>query len=380
MNNEGTLSERYEYILRFSQVMQSELDEDTKAKIEKFRSLLTVKNKKKNLIDDTETEVEEPGPLVKVYHEKMKAYEDAVLEYNARRIDAMAGEDPKAIHFWTLNAAILRNKVKAAMDDWISSGHKNDYEAIAGFIDHVMQRDMTLLKIHYKEALDRARMTGIASGSDFYYSSLVPGNWVKSSGWTRFTFSSADFSQYQDSSFNKTAGAGGFRGFFGGQGAQAREETNLKINSKQFKLSFSITQASIVRKWLQMPFVISKGWRFDESNPEAKGQMVSDGGATPRGLIPAYPTSIICIKDLELSMAESTAFQEYVKKSTAGGGFLSFGAFSLGGTHSRGNTTRNVGYTFTNQGMKVEGMQIVGFKCHVVPKCPDPLDSITKWV
>ena len=39
MNNEGTLSERYEYILRMSQIMQTELPEDTKQENRKIPRL-----------------------------------------------------------------------------------------------------------------------------------------------------------------------------------------------------------------------------------------------------------------------------------------------------------------------------------------------------
>lgn len=146
MNNEGTLSDRYEYILRMSQVMESELPEKTKEKIEKFRNLLTVKKTKTNLLDDTVTEVTAPSPLVELYNEKLKAYEDAALEYNARRIDALAADNSKAVHYWAINARILRNRVRSALMDWVNNGYKNDYEQIAAFIDQVMQRDMAMLK------------------------------------------------------------------------------------------------------------------------------------------------------------------------------------------------------------------------------------------
>ena len=75
MNNEGSLSDIYRYILRMSQVMKTELPEETRKKIEKFRALLTTTTKKKNLIDDSETEVTGPSPVTQAYHEKMAAYE-----------------------------------------------------------------------------------------------------------------------------------------------------------------------------------------------------------------------------------------------------------------------------------------------------------------
>ena len=202
MNNEGTLSERYEYILRMSQIMQTELPEETKKKIEKFRGLLSVTKTKKNLIDDTETQVTEPSPLVVVYNQKMGEYENAALEYNSHRIDALTADNVKAVHYWAINANILRNKVKAAMADWVSSGYKNEYDQMAAFIDQVMQRDMALLKQQYRDDLEKARLTGMASGSDFYYTSLVPGNFMKASGWTEFGFSSSDFNNSSNSSYS----------------------------------------------------------------------------------------------------------------------------------------------------------------------------------
>ena len=155
----------------------------------------------------------------------------------------------------------------------------------------------------------------------------------------------------------------------------------MQFDSAHFSLSFKITQVPIVRPYFKGQFLMSKSWRFDQSNPEAKGQIVSDGlGASATALIPAYPTSIICVKDLVLSMGERSGFQDYMKDRTSGGGFVTFGPFSLGGSHGEGSSQRDVGYHFTEKGMSVDGMQIVGFKCHIVPKSPDPLSSITKWV
>lgn len=378
MNNEGSLSDRYEYILRFSQVMQSELPAETVKKIEKFRGLLSVTTKKKNLIDDSETEVQEPSPLVKAYNDKLKAYEDAVLEYNSARINALAADDAKAVQYWALNAHVLRNRVKAAMDDWVANGYKNDYEQIAAFLDQVMQRDMTLLKQEYRDALDRAKLTGLASGSDFYYSALVPANWVNASGWTGFTFRSSDISRYEKSASNSWSAAGGFFGL-GGSGSGSHRDYDGKFDSTQFSLSFSITQVPIVRPWFKTPFLASKAWRFDPSNAEAKGQMVSDGGTPPKGLIPAYPTSIVCVKDLTLSFGESSEVNKFVQDQINAGGFVSFGPFALGGHYSKGSSNRSFEYKSESQGVRVPGMQIVGFKCHLVPKSPDPLPDIASW-
>jgi hypothetical protein len=396
MNNEGSLSDIYRYILRMSQVMQSELPAETKKKIEEFRHLLSVTKTKKNLIDGSETQVTEPSPLTQIYFEKMAAYESAALDYNTRRVDALTAADPRAVHYWALNANILRNKVRAAMSDWVNNGYKNDYEQISAFIDQVMLRDMTLLKQEYRDDLERARITGLASGSDFFYSSLIPGNFARSSGWTEFEFFSHDFSSHSSSNHStrrwQASGGASYLGIFGGRGgassSRSRSSYNSTFNSDHFHLKFQICQVPIVRPWFKQAFLLSKTWRFDQNNPEAKDEVVSDGGKIPKGLMPAYPTAAIMIRNLTLTLGHSEGFSdfmaEHTSSSASGGGYVHFGPFFGGGSYSRastsGSTERSYGNTWDKQAMNVPGMQVVGFKCHINPKSPAPLPSITKWV
>jgi len=399
MNNEGTLSDRYKYILRMSQVMQTELPADIKKKIERFRGLLNVTKTKEDLITGEKVEVTEPSPLVQLYEEKRAAYEAAALEYNARRIKALAASTPEDVHYWAMNANILRNRVKAAMSDWVTNGYKNDYEAIAAFIDQVMRRDMSLLKEQYRDDLAKAVITGSSSGSDFYFTSAIPGNFTRSAGWTEFGFSSGDYNRYRNSSYlskrsSSRAGGGFSLGFIsaagGGSASNSRREyeSEVKFDTSRFRLSFKVAQVLLNRPWLKDAFLNSKTWRFDQNNPEAKSEMVSDGGNPPEGLIPAYPTSMLVIKDLNLYLGESSGFSDYISKhessSASGGGVLSLGPFNLGGSHSRatslGETTSEHGYEYDGKTMKVPGMQIIGFKCHVLPKSPDPLPEIENWI
>ena len=396
LNNEGSLSDVYQHVLRMSQVMHTELPEETKKKIERFRDLLTVKVTKKNLIDDTETTVSEPSPLSKAYFEKMAAYEAAALEYNARRVDALTAATPGAVHYWAMNANILRRRVQAAMMDWVNNGYKNDFEAISAFIDQVMRRDMALLKQQYNDELQNARLTGLASGSDFLYTSLVPASFATASGWTKFTFSSGDFKRYANSSHSSSkwqakAGAS-WLGIFGGAGhashGQSRREFDGGFNLDSFGLSFEIAQAIVSRPWFKPSFLHSKAWRFDQNNPETRSEMLSDGGTPPKGLMPAYPTAVIFIRNLHLSMSHSEGFQKFMEQnsssSAGGGGYVNFGPLHLGGsfsrTSARGSTQSSRGHSWDNKGMHVPGMQVIGFKCHVLPKSPDPLPGIQDWI
>jgi hypothetical protein len=73
-------------------------------------------------------------------------------------------------------------------------------------------------------------------------------------------------------------------------------------------------------------------------------------------------------------------------QSTSAGGSFSFGPFFVGGGGSHrsgsGDTARDYGFKFENNTMSVDGMQLIGFKCHLMPQSPDPSSEIPKdaWI
>jgi hypothetical protein len=253
-----------------------------------------------------------------------------------------------------------------------------------------------LLKQQYRDDLEKARLTGMASGSDFYYTSLAPGNFMRASGWAEFGFRSSDFNSASSSGYgfsrSATRAGGGFIGIFGGGGggssAQGESHSHVQFDTQHFGMSFKIAQLPIVRPWFKTAFLASKLWRMDQNNPQAKSEVVSDGGQPAKGLIPAYPTSVICIKDLQLCFAKASGFREaqqsWQRTSASGSGVVCFGPFHLGGSHGRssgsGQRSSQAHYDSESQTMTVPGVQIVGFKCHVMPKAPDPIANISRWI
>ncbi|MGH6617668.1 hypothetical protein [Sphingomonas sp.] len=396
-NNDGTLSDVYDYTLRMSQVMKVELPPETVAQIERLNGLLKKTVTTKDIITEEETETTVPSDLVNAYFSKMAAYDSAALEYNARRIDALTATDARAVHDWAINANIYRNKVRAAMADWETAGHKFDYEKIAAFFEQIGRRDMALLKQQYVEDLEKARLTSPVSGSDFFFTSLVPGSFATSNGWTRFGFSAGDFSSHSDSSFkwSRSSGGGGFSFFgIGGGGSHSESsghsEYHGTVDSSHVNMSFEIAQIPIARPWFRPAFLTSHFWRFDQNNVVVKGDRLSDGATPPNGKLPAYATSAIFVRKLSLSFGESHEFTDFVNnaksQSTSAGGFCSFGPFFAGGSGSHrsgsGDTQRDYGFKFENNTMFVDGMQLIGFKCHVLPTSPDPSSEIpaNAWI
>ncbi len=384
-NDEGGLSDVYDETLRFSQVASTELSKEDKARLEKFRNLLQVERDKVDIITDEVTKVLEPSPLVKAYNDKMQAWIEAALEYNAARIDALTASTPRSVHNWAINANVLRSKVRFAMNDWIANGFKTEFEAISAKIDQITGRDLSLLKAQYKEALQNAKLTGLASGSDFYYSSLAPGNFARSKGWTRFTFTNKDNSYYSKQTSSKWNASSGLNlGFvrFGASAGSSKSTFDSTANFSSFEMAFEICQVPIIRPWFKPNFLTSKTWRFAQGNEGFKNKFITDGKRPPSAdsMMPAYPTSMIFIRNLRMSFANASSVAQDIETKLSAGGSVGWGPFHIGGGYSSGNQERKRDFHSDSQGIYVDGMQCIGFKCHLFPKSPNPDPAITKWI
>lgn len=384
-NDEGTLSDVYEEILRFSQVVNTELTDELKAKIERFRQLLQVEREQEDLITGEKTKMLVDSPLVKAYEDKHAAWMDAALEYNNARIAALTASTPDAVHYFAINGNILRSKVTFAMNDWINNGYKNEFEGIAARIDQITSRDLTLLKAQYKDALDKAALTGLASGSTFYYTSLAPANFAKSKGWTRFTFSNTDFANYSKSENVKWGASARVNlGLFSFGGGGGKEKSTFEANTdfSQFNMSFEICQVPIIRPWFKSNFITSKTWRFAQGDEGFKNKIVSDGKRppSPDSMLPAIPTSMIFVRNLKMFISNSNSVANMLDVKVGAGGSIGWGPFSIGGGYKKGTTERSMQYHSDSQGIYVDGMQCIGFKCHLLPKAPNPDPAITNWV
>ncbi|WP_300566919.1 hypothetical protein [Flavobacterium sp.] len=384
-NDEGTLSDVYEETLRFSQVANTELSAADKAKIEKFRQLLQVEREKEDLITGEMVKVMEESPLVKLYNEKMQAWIEASLEYNSARIDALTASTSRAVHNWSINANVLRAKVKFAYNDWVNNGYKNEFEGIAAKIDQMSARDLSLLKAQYKDALEKSKLTGLASGADFFYSSLAPANFAKSKGWTRFTFTNNDNSYYSKKTTQKWGASGGLSlGFFtiGGSAGGSKTEFDAKCDFSSFEMSFEICQVPIIRPWFKSNFLTSKTWRFAQGNEGFKSKFLSDGKRPPSAdsMMPALPTTMIFIRNLRIKFANSSTVSHALDSKVGGGGMVGYGPFFIGGSYESGNSERSRQHHDDSQGIYVDGLQCIGFKCHLLPKSPNPDPAIKSWV
>lgn len=381
---ESRISQVYSLALQFSQVYNVEPDAETRRKIDRWRSLLQVTKTEKDLVTEEEVEVTRETELVKLYREKMLAYFGEAMAYNTMRISALAGQDEQAVHQFAINAPLMQLKVRAAENDWISNGHRDDYDRINAAIAAVEGRSFALLKQRYKEEFFRSLLTNPTSGANFLYTAPTPADFARSgSGWSQFYFDSGSFKSNHKFTSSSTSAGGAFHmGIFsiGGGGSVSKSKMEGNINTEKFSLKFSMARVPIYRAGFNLAFLKSGFWRFDQQNAEYKNTLLSNGKKPAEGLMPAITTDCIFVKDLKLDFGESNSAYESQSKKVTGSGGVSYGPFHLGGRHSNQRDERSYEANWSKQGLEIQGMQLIGFLCYMLDKSPDPNPNVTDWI
>ena len=250
---EKRLSEIYRQILRFSKVVDFPLTDEQQAKLNKFRGLLWVEKKVKDLITDEEKVVTEPSPMMNAYNERMSKYLDATTEYNNKRAAAAGATGPEgkqASADWILNQQNYYLKVKAAGDAWTSGGYRNEVDDINAYINQTTQRSLKLWKQQLLERYDQALISTPEVGVSFPYTTLVPGDLANAGGWTGLGVTHNQIQWAKDNTETSWKAGGGVNfGLFsfdasGGRKTSSTTETH-QVN--EFSMTFELCQALVVR-------------------------------------------------------------------------------------------------------------------------------------
>ncbi|MFA0822316.1 MAG: hypothetical protein ACC612_05430 [Methanomethylovorans sp.] len=383
---QDTISSVYRDVLKYSRVLDNELSDKEKEKIKKFRDLLSVTKEVTDIITDEQKTVTEPGPMTLAYIAKMNDYIDAADEYMNLLIDAQSakGSDQEAIRrvaAWTNKSKFIRSKMEAAYMAWVSQGYKNEYEQINAYIDQVTQKSMVLYKQDllnkYKNGLLTSTMEGTAG--DFYYTTLIPGNFATSPGWTRFSFYEGDYETHFNKNTSQWSAGGGLSfGLFsiGGRASGSKVEVNTSAKATGFSASLEFTQIPIVRPWFDPGFFSMRAWTLDKIWDLNFDKKVSDGAEKPIGRLVAYPITALFVRNVRFSLSEWDSQSQYINKQISGGGAVGWGPFFIGGSYSHGSETRNGSYHNEGGSIVIDGMQLVGFINNIIPKSPNPNPEI----
>ncbi len=363
----------YADVLRFSKVSASGLTDEEKEYVKKFRGMLVVTKKKKDIFGkETGEEITEDSPMVQQYNEAMAEYVAAVMEYNNKRLSALNADDKRSVQDFAQNAGNYRLMVKNAMNKWVSKGYKEEVEQMNAYIRQVSQRDMTLLKAELQDTFERGKMTDPTSGGDFYFTGLYPGSFIQSDkGWTKFTFASSNTDTYSKETHASTSWSGGFDwGLWSAKTeGQTTKDTSLgTMDSSGFEMEFKLAQVPLGRPWFSPEFLTNCAWDWDDASKAP----LSDGKNPPKGQLIAYPTTAVFVKDVKIKSAAAHALNESVEKSLKTSASVGWGPFRVAANHQDSSKEVKCHYDAQSGTLSIEGMQLIAFKCFALPKAPDP--------
>jgi hypothetical protein len=210
---------------------------------------------------------------------------------------------------------------------------------------------------------------------------MAPGNFFSNgAGWPEFKFEHTQvnhFESHKTSQWDSQASLA-WKLSFSGNGAGTTTSNTIVDHTDKFTFRCSLAQVPLIRPWFDTTFLESRAWKFGPAAIDMTE--LSNGASPPQGLLVAYPTSVIFARDLTIDFAELHDETSELNKTIKAGGKAGWGLFNLSGSYQRDSQTKQVQSTITEEGLKVSGLQILGFRCRLLKKSPDPLPSIQNWV
>lgn len=372
------LSTVFEQIMKASRVLNGELSDLEKAKLEKFRKFLYTTEK--NIV--TDAEVPKDGPVLQAYKDRYGKYLAAVREYRTKQALANSATGPAgvaAVNEFIYLGPILESQVNAAFDDWVASGYYNEVRDIFAYIEQTTARSPRLIKDAILDRIRMATLKDVGTNSDYMAATVIPGNFASSNSWTTFQYNSSAWNSTTEWASSSWSGGGGINlGFWsaGGSAGGSNFRNNEDLEIRDFRLSFSATQALITRPWFDPEFLATnRGWTLRQGAEWPYDDLVSDGGDPPNGRLPAYATVALFIKDLVIESEDFARHFSEHRESISVGASGGWGPFSFSGSYNRTSGGTSISYQRDGARITVEGMQLVGFLCRLLPLTPNPMSA-----
>lgn len=364
----------YSAILDQMEVPPFELTDEQKAKVKKIYDFLQVDAPKKNAFGEIEKDengkpvVEaQPSPQKLAYTKYMNAYIDAFTEYTS--LEASQYSSPADAQKWNMLGSVVKKRVDAALNDWETVGYRLAIDGAAAYVDNVNAGAMDII---LKNLRDTMKTPKTVNDTQYFPTMILSSAFAKSDrGWTGQYFYQNDYSRTTKTHSSSWSGGVGLNlGLFsaGGHAGGSHFDRSTKIDMENFSMNYKFTLVPLIRPWFHPEFLRSKSWRFKGG---FKGNMVSDGGRPPKGLLTAYTTMAIFVRDVFISFSNASSFQQDIGNHISAGGSVGWGPFSLSANYGHSDGTSHSEAHNKGQGIYIPGMQLIGFICKLLPKAPD---------
>jgi hypothetical protein len=381
---QNRISHIYESALKLSEVADTVPSPDAQERINKIRAA-TVETVERVDADTQEKFTEQrPSKMVVAYTkyaaEYLKAYE-GYIDLMGKAVSGNAAD----VHKASILGPQKYKEVTAAYDMWEAQGYKTQYEKMMADLAQLEGVSMSLLKKEYLEIFTKSRRTSLLDMGDYSVARIVPAGFYESGGWTNYSFSSSQLKTVDTSKTQKYSGGGQYGLFGGAKGSHQRLDTSNSIDFEGATMEFELTQVPIVRAWFREDFLTSSQWRFKSGAGVVNPDLLSNGNAEkPEGTLFAYPTVIMFARNIKVTKSLYDKMSTEANRASSGSGGFSLGPLSLGAKASYNTTEKSMDIKQVEDKMLVPGMQIIGFRNHVLASkggpVPNPDPAIKNWI
>lgn len=313
------------------------------------------------------------SPIYINYKLKQLAYEAAVAAF-VYEISKYNMKKPADQRTWGIIGPSLQRRLTSAWSDLQGAKAKKVEDSLATL---AQSSEGQVVRV-FDQA--QSKLTALTKAStrdqtdDYLPSYAMPANWYSSSaseGWPRLTISSASAVINESSNYVKYGGSAGFSlGLFnvGGSGTRSGEDHHVDTEKDDLEVSFRYARISIERPWMNGLIFALPGWTY---GPLKVGGISSGNPQTADGtLMTIVPTSFIVVRDLKISATWSKSTSDLIKKAISGGGKVSFGPFSIGGSYQSNSSDFKFKSEFDGRTISASGLQLMSFISTVLPLSP----------
>jgi hypothetical protein len=312
-----------------------------------------------------------------IYSTYQDAYWDQLDAYNAALATYM--NDKEA----TIPPSLER-RVKAALDAWNALGRKSKVESALAIVTALGALEPELFWSKLSERYTAATQQ-TSQKDEFQPVGVFPPykSWFQDAGWTSFSFTQKDMNN--QSSSQAIAVSGKLDGDFGmfrvsGSGKYEEDKTYVKMEQTELDVSCKLLRVSLDRPWMNPLIFGSRAWRFYAGGPMG-GQELSSGadieaGISPTGKMIAIPTAAILSKDVSIKGSFDNTIVEEMHREIDAEASVGIGPFAVAGQFAMTDDKKTVKGSVAADVITAKDVQVIGWICQLLPKCPDPNNDL----
>ncbi|WP_058306283.1 carboxypeptidase-like regulatory domain-containing protein [Gracilibacillus massiliensis] len=268
-----------------------------------------------------------PSAQLIAYREHEGQYFDIQQELNETRIKSKYEEDPQQQELNEVHVEQLESKVKQAIRDWEVMGYKSKIEKAFAIIDELSGLGIQQLWANWKDDFNRSSRTDVLIDREFYETSFMPPTFYKDDQqekWTIVTLNREEINELlKNSTYSKSELTTD----------EEVEEAQLDIDILEVKAE--VIRVEIVRNWFQPSLLMNQNWKWKNES-----ELLSDGEDPPEGILPAYPTAMLFVRNVSITLEKESKKNEVAITDLQQGRKFAFGPIILDQVASTINKTQ----------------------------------------